>query len=43
MSLTRYRPPLTNWDLTFIETCFLPKITLLFIKYNQTKASLFAK
>ena len=24
MSLSRYRPPLTNWDLTFIETSFSP-------------------
>ena len=45
MSLTMHRPPLTNWDLTFFEISFFffPKVTLIFIKYNQIKASLFAK
>ena len=43
MSLSRYTPPLTNWDSTFFETSFLPKITLVFTKYNQVKTSLLAK
>ena len=42
MSLTTCRPPLTNWDLTFFEKyLFLPKVNLIFIKYNQIKTSLF--
>ena len=46
MSLTACRPLLTNCDLTFfLKYLFFSEVTLIFIKYNQIKASLvvFAK
>ena len=39
MSLSRYRPPLTNLDLTFTETCFFPLKSPSFLP-NITKLGL---
>ena len=37
MSVSRHRLPLTNWNLTFIQTHFLPKITLILTKIAKLR------